>query len=148
MEAIVKDLNPILQMLIIMSVFSLLPFAFACLTSFMRFIIVFSIIDMSSPTNTDTDSTAGSQKKNVSSQLSFLRVFRIFRVVRLTKILRRIKSMRLIIVSISKAIINVSYIVCIILMFILIFVLELEPFDMGGVNISPVLDFCFLLFKL
>ena len=87
------------------------------------FIIVFSIIDMSSPTNTDTDSTAGSQKKNVSSQLSFLRVFRIFRVVRLTKILRRIKSMRLIIVSISKAIINVSYIICIILMFILIFVL-------------------------
>ncbi len=44
MEAIVKDLNPILQMLIIMSVFSLLPFAFACLTSFMRFIIVFSIL--------------------------------------------------------------------------------------------------------
>ena len=87
------------------------------------FIIVFSIIDMSSPTDTDTDSTAGSKKKNVSSQLSFLRVFRIFRVVRLTKILRRIKSMRLIIVSISKAIINVSYIICIILMFILIFVL-------------------------
>ena len=87
------------------------------------FIIVFSIIDMSSPADTDTDSTAGSKKKNVSSQLSFLRVFRIFRVVRLTKILRRIKSMRLIIVSISKAIINVSYIVCIILMFILIFVL-------------------------
>ena len=44
MEAMVKDLNPILQMLIIMSVFSLLPFAFACLTSFMRFIIVFSIL--------------------------------------------------------------------------------------------------------
>ena len=87
------------------------------------FIIVFSIIDMSSPDDTNTDSTAGSKKKNVSSQLSFLRVFRIFRVVRLTKILRRIKSMRLIIVSISKAIINVSYIICIILMFILIFVL-------------------------
>jgi hypothetical protein len=87
------------------------------------FIIVFSIIDMSSPADTDTDSTAGGKKKNVSSQLSFLRVFRIFRVVRLTKILRRIKSMRLIIVSISKAIINVSYIICIILMFILIFVL-------------------------
>ena len=87
------------------------------------FIIVFSIIDMASPTEEDTDSTAGGQKKNVSSQLSFLRVFRIFRVVRLTKILRRIKSMRLIIVSISKAIINVSYIIAIILMFILIFVL-------------------------
>jgi hypothetical protein len=78
---------------------------------------------MASPTEEDTDSTAGGQKKNVSSQLGFLRVFRIFRVVRLTKILRRIKSMRLIIVSISKAIINVSYIIAIILMFILIFVL-------------------------
>ena len=87
------------------------------------FIIVFSIIDMASPTDTDTDSTAGGKKKNVSSQLGFLRVFRIFRVVRLTKILRRIKSMRLIIVSISKALINVSYIIAIILMFILIFVL-------------------------
>ncbi len=44
MEAMIKDLNPIIQMLIVMSVFSLLPFAFACLTSFMRFIIVFSIL--------------------------------------------------------------------------------------------------------
>ena len=87
------------------------------------FIIIFSIVDMASPTQTDTDSTAGNSKKNVSSQLGFLRVFRIFRVVRLTKILRRIKSMRLIIVSISKAIINVSYIIAIIIMFILIFVL-------------------------
>ena len=85
------------------------------------FIIVFSIIDMASPSDTDTDSMSGGKKKNVSSQLSFLRVFRIFRVVRLTKILRRIKSMRLIIVSITKAILNVSYIICIILMFILIF---------------------------
>ena len=44
MEAMIKDLNPIIQLLIVMSVFSLLPFAFACLTSFMRFIIVFSIL--------------------------------------------------------------------------------------------------------
>ena len=44
MEAMIKDLNPILQLLILMSVFSLLPFAFACLTSFMRFVIVFSIL--------------------------------------------------------------------------------------------------------
>ena len=44
MEAMIKDLNPIIQMLILMSVFSLLPFAFACLTSFMRFVIVFSIL--------------------------------------------------------------------------------------------------------
>ena len=44
MEAMIKDLNPIIQMLILMATFSLLPFAFACLTSFMRFIIVFSIL--------------------------------------------------------------------------------------------------------
>ena len=85
------------------------------------FIIIFSIVDMATPTSTDTDSTVGAKKQNVSSQLSFLRVFRIFRVVRLTKILRRIKAMRLIIVSITKAIINVSYIIAIIFMFILIF---------------------------
>jgi hypothetical protein len=76
---------------------------------------------MAAPTSTDTDSTVGAKKQNVSSQLSFLRVFRIFRVVRLTKILRRIKAMRLIIVSITKAVINVSYIIAIIFMFILIF---------------------------
>ena len=85
------------------------------------FIIIFSIIDMSTPSSTDTDSTVGAKKQNVSSQLGFLRVFRIFRVVRLTKILRRIKAMRLIIVSIKKAVINVSYIIAIIIMFILIF---------------------------
>ena len=85
------------------------------------FIIVFSIIDMASPSDDDTDTIQGGKKKNVSSQLGFLRVFRIFRVVRLTKILRRIKSMRLIIVSITKAILNVAYIITIILMFILIF---------------------------
>ena len=85
------------------------------------FIIIFSIIDMSTPTSNDTDNTLGAKKGNVSSQLGFLRVFRIFRVVRLTKILRRIKAMRLIIVSVTKAIINVSYIIAIIIMFILIF---------------------------
>ena len=84
-------------------------------------IIIFSIIDMSTPSSNDTDSTIGKKEQNVSSQLGFLRVFRIFRVVRLTKILRRIKAMRLIIVSVTKAVINVSYIIAIILMFILIF---------------------------
>ena len=77
-------------------------------------IITFAILDMSSPEE-------DSNMSNVSSQLSFLRVFRIFRVIRLTKILRRLKSMRLIIVSIKKALSNVSYIVCILIMFILIF---------------------------
>ena len=44
MEAMIKDLNPVIQMLILMAAFALLPFAFACLTSFMRFVIVFSIL--------------------------------------------------------------------------------------------------------
>ena len=82
-------------------------------------IIAFAILDLATPSNTD-DEQVGS-KKSVSSQLSFLRVFRIFRVIRLTKILRRLKSMRLIIVSMKKALASVSYIVCILVMFILIF---------------------------
>ena len=82
-------------------------------------IIAFAILDMVMPSEVD-DEQLGS-KKSVSSQLSFLRVFRIFRVIRLTKILRRLKSMRLIIVSMKKALISVSYIVCILVMFILIF---------------------------
>ncbi len=43
MDAI-KDLNPIIQMLIVMTVFSLLPFVFCCMTSFLRFVIVFSML--------------------------------------------------------------------------------------------------------
>lgn len=39
-----QNLNPVIQMLIIMTSFSLLPFAFACMTSFLRFVIVFSIL--------------------------------------------------------------------------------------------------------
>ena len=64
--------------------------------------------------------TIGANKK-LTSQLSFLRVFRIFRVLRLTKILRKMKSMRLIIVSIKKSLANVAYIICILIMFLLIF---------------------------
>lgn len=41
---VVKDLNPIIQMLIVMTVFSLLPFVFCCMTSFLRFVIVFSML--------------------------------------------------------------------------------------------------------
>ena len=83
-------------------------------------IIAFAILDMATP-NEDTGIESKDKMRNVSSQLSFLRVFRIFRVIRLTKILRRLKSMRLIIVSIKKALSNVSYIICILIMFILIF---------------------------
>jgi len=44
METIIKDMNPVLQMLIVMSVFSLIPFVFCCMTSFLRFVIVFSML--------------------------------------------------------------------------------------------------------
>lgn len=44
MESVLKDLNPVLQMLLVMSVFSLLPFIFTCMTSFLRYTIVFSML--------------------------------------------------------------------------------------------------------
>lgn len=44
MESVLKDVNPVIQVLVIMSLFSLLPFVFACMTSFLRFAIVFSIL--------------------------------------------------------------------------------------------------------
>lgn len=37
-------LNPIIQILIVMTVFSLLPFIFCAMTSFLRFVIVFSML--------------------------------------------------------------------------------------------------------
>lgn len=39
-----KDINPVLQMLVVMSAFSLMPFMFCCMTSFLRFTIVFSML--------------------------------------------------------------------------------------------------------
>ena len=44
MDAVLKDMNPVIQMLIIMTVFSLLPLEFCCMTSFLRFVIVFSML--------------------------------------------------------------------------------------------------------
>lgn len=44
MESVLKDINPVIQMLIVMSVFSLLPFFFTCMTSFLRYAIVFSFL--------------------------------------------------------------------------------------------------------
>lgn len=44
MENVFKDINPVIQMLIVMASFSLLPFMFSCMTSFLRFIIVFSML--------------------------------------------------------------------------------------------------------
>ena len=44
MENALKDLNPVIQMLIVMTSFSLLPLLFTCMTSFLRFVIVFSML--------------------------------------------------------------------------------------------------------
>lgn len=44
MDTIFKDINPVLQVLTVMTVFSLLPFVFCCMTSFLRFVIVFSML--------------------------------------------------------------------------------------------------------
>lgn len=44
MESVLKDLNPILQLLVVMTLFSFLPFMFTCMTSFLRYVIVFSIL--------------------------------------------------------------------------------------------------------
>lgn len=44
MENVLKDMNPVIQMLIVMSIFSLLPFVFSCMTSFLRFVVVFSML--------------------------------------------------------------------------------------------------------
>lgn len=44
MESVLKDLNPVLQMLLVMTVFSMLPFFFTCMTCFLRYAIVFSML--------------------------------------------------------------------------------------------------------
>ena len=43
MDAI-QNLNPVLQILIVMTMFSLLPFVFCCMTSFLRFVVVFAML--------------------------------------------------------------------------------------------------------
>ena len=44
MNNIFGDMNPVLQMLVVMTLFSLIPFVFACMTSFLRFVVVFSML--------------------------------------------------------------------------------------------------------
>ncbi|MCR5265841.1 MAG: flagellar type III secretion system pore protein FliP [Cyanobacteria bacterium RUI128] len=41
---IFTNFNPVLQLLVVMSFFSILPFMFCCMTSFLRFTIVFSML--------------------------------------------------------------------------------------------------------
>lgn len=44
MDSVLQDLNPILQILMVMAIFSFLPFMFVCMTSFMRYAIVFGFL--------------------------------------------------------------------------------------------------------
>ena len=39
-----QTLNPVLQILVVMTLFSLLPFVFCCMTSFLRFVVVFAML--------------------------------------------------------------------------------------------------------
>ena len=44
MDNVLQNMNPVLQLLTVMTLFSLLPFVFCCMTSFLRFTIVFSLL--------------------------------------------------------------------------------------------------------
>lgn len=44
MDSLLKDLNPVLQLLSVMALFSMLPLMFVCMTSFLRFVIVFGFL--------------------------------------------------------------------------------------------------------
>ncbi len=109
-------------------------------------IIAFAIVDMVGGSDS-TDDEIG-KKQSISSSLGVLRVFRIFRVLRLTKVLRKMKSMRLIIVSIKKALANVAYIVCILLMFILIFVLLGMSLLSGNIRYQSFLNAFYVTFQI
>lgn len=51
MDSILKDINPVIQLLITMATFSLLPFIFVSMTPFLRFTIVFSMLKTAMGTN-------------------------------------------------------------------------------------------------
>ena len=51
MDTILKDINPVIQLLVAMASFSLLPFIFVSMTPFLRFIIVFSMLKTAMGTN-------------------------------------------------------------------------------------------------
>lgn len=44
MNTLIQNLDPVLQLLLVMSCFSFVPFIFTCMTSFMRYAIVFSFL--------------------------------------------------------------------------------------------------------
>ena len=51
MDSILKDISPVIQLLIVMATFSLLPFIFVSMTPFLRFTIVFSMLKTALGTN-------------------------------------------------------------------------------------------------
>ncbi len=44
MDTVLRDLSPVLQLLLMMALFSILPFIFVCMTSFLRYSIVFGFL--------------------------------------------------------------------------------------------------------
>ena len=51
MDNLLKDINPVIQLIIVMATFSLLPFIFVSMTPFLRFTIVFSMLKTAMGTN-------------------------------------------------------------------------------------------------
>ena len=51
MDILLKDINPIIQLMIVMATFSLLPFIFVSMTPFLRFTVVFSMLKQAMGTN-------------------------------------------------------------------------------------------------
>ena len=51
MDALLKDINPVIQLIVVMAAFSLLPFIFVSMTPFLRFTIVFSMLKTALGTN-------------------------------------------------------------------------------------------------
>lgn len=76
-------------------------------------IVCLSLVDLATANNPNID----------VSNLAFLRVLRIFRVLRLVKVLKKNKSIKKLIIGISEALSNVTYIMIILFMFIIIFIL-------------------------
>lgn len=51
MENLIQNLDPVIQLLVVMSCFTIIPFVFVCLTSFLRYAIVFSFLKQAMGTN-------------------------------------------------------------------------------------------------
>lgn len=44
LDVLLQNLNPAMQLLVLMTALSVIPFVFVCMTSFLRFVVVFSIL--------------------------------------------------------------------------------------------------------